>query len=198
MLPAADIRLALGKSGSGKTTLARAWVKGARRVLIFDPNGEAGWSEGATITEDPAELVELVSRKGRVRICWRGVMTGGIPAFEWANRCAWAGEGLHVVWDEVERFCEGGKLPPEADKLVQAGRHRDCRIIACTRRPYLMPRLLTSQATRMAIFRTTEPRDLDYFGRYVGEAIRQVPTLREYHALDWTEQGATVKKSPFR
>jgi len=197
-LDAADIRLCLGKTSSGKSTLARFWMKRERRVLICDPNGEDAWAEGAHVTVDRAELVDLVSRKGRMRICWRGVMTGGIPDFEWANRCAWAGEDFWLVWDEVERFVEAGRLPPEADKLVQAGRHRGCRIVACTRRPYLMPRLITSQANRMAVFRTTEPRDLDYFARYVGEVVKQVPNLPDYHAVDWTEHGATVKKSPFK
>jgi hypothetical protein len=90
------------------------------------------------------------------------------------------------------------KLPPVADNLVQAGRHRGLHIIACSRRPYRMNRTLTALATRMAIFRTTEPRDLRYFGEYVGAAASQLPTLRDYHALDWTETGVLVKKSPFR
>ena len=197
-LDAADIRLCLGKSGSGKSTLARSWVAKEQRVLIFDPNGEDAWAKGAVVTEDRAELVDLVSKPGRVRICWRGVMTGGEGAFEFANRCAWAGEDMFVVWDEVDRFTDPMKLPPVADNLVQAGRHRGLHIIACSRRPYRMNRTLTALATRMSIFRTTEPRDLRYFGEYVGAAASQLPTLRDYHALDWTETGVLVKKSPFR
>lgn len=197
-LDAADIRLCLGKSGSGKSTLARSWIKREKRVLIFDPNGEPDWAAGAVVTEDRAELVDLVGRKGPVRICWRGVMEGGEDAFEWANRCAWAGEGLHVVWDEVDRFSEPRRMPAWGAKLLNAGRHRGLHIIACSRRPYAMNRTLTALATRMAIFRTTEPRDLKYFADYVGDVAKQLPTLRDYHALDWTEAGATVKKSPFR
>lgn len=197
-LDRADIRLCLGKSGSGKSTLARSWVKPAKRVLIFNPNGETDWQAGAIVTSDPAELVELVARPGAVRICWEGVMTGGVEAFEWANRCAWAGEGFHVVWDEVDRFITPAQMPPIADNLVQAGRHRGLHIIACSRRPYRMNRTLTALATRMAVFRSTEPRDLRYFADYVGDAAKQIPTLRDYHALDWTEAGATVKKSPFK
>lgn len=197
-LDKADVRAVFGKTSSGKSYLTRYWMRQAKRVLVFNPNGEDAWEEGAIVTSDQAELVELVSRKGKLRICWNGVLEGGIPAFEWANKCAWAGEDFWIVWDEVERFCEGGRLPPVADKLVQAGRHRGCRIIACTRRPYMMPRILTSQANRMAIFRTTEHRDLQFFKNYIGDAIEQIPTLRDYHAVDWTEQGFTVKKSPFR
>lgn len=197
-LDAADIRLCLGKSGSGKSTLARSWVKSAKRVLIFDPNGEDDWAAGAVVTEDRAELVELVSRPGKIRICWRGVMTGGEDAFEWGNRCAWAGEDFHVVWDEVDRFTNPTKLQPIADNLIQAGRHRGLHIIACSRRPYRMNRTLTALATRMAIFRSTEPRDLRYFADYVGDAANQISTLRDYHALDWCETGTAVKKSPFR
>ncbi len=197
-LDVADNRACFGKSSSGKSTLARHWVKGARRVMIFDPNGEDAWAEGAHVTEDPAELVELVAKPGPSRICWRGVMTGGADAFEWGNRCAWAGEDFYLVWDEVDRFTTPTALPPTADKIANAGRHRGIRIIACSRRPFRMPRSLTAVVTRMAIFRTTEPRDLRYFADYVGEAADQIPTLRDYHALDWTEGGSKIRKSPYR
>lgn len=198
-LIAADIRLCLGKSGSGKSTLARSWVAKQKRVLIFDPNGEPDWAAGAVVTDNRAELVDLVSCKGAVRICWRGVMTGGEGDFEFANRCAWAAEDFFVVWDEVDRFTDPMKMLPVADNLVQAGRHRGLHIIACSRRPYRMNRTLTALATRMAVFRTTEPRDLRYFADYVGtEAAAQLPTLRDYHALDWTETAHAIKKSPFK
>lgn len=197
-LDAADIRLCLGKSGSGKSTLARSWVKTAKRVLIFNPNGESDWEAGAHVTDSPAELVDLCATKGRVRICWNGVMTGGEGAFEWGNKCAWAGEDFFVVWDEVDRFVTPGQMPPIADNVVQAGRHRGLHVIACSRRPYRMNRTLSALATRMAVFRSTEPRDLRYFADLMGEAAKEIPTLRDYHALDWTERGATVKKSPFR
>lgn len=198
-LDAADIRLCLGKSGSGKSTLARSWVAREKRVLIFDPNGEDAWAKGAVVTEDRAELVDLVAKKGPVRICWRGVMTGGEGAFEWANRCAWAGEDLWVVWDEVDRFIPQWGVPPVADNIIQAGRHRGLRIIACSRRPFRMNRNLTALAGRMAIFRTTEPNDIKYFAGYIGKAAAEaLGTLREFHAVDWTEHGHSVKKSPFR
>ncbi|MGE5476173.1 MAG: hypothetical protein ACM3Q1_05930 [Bacteroidales bacterium] len=197
-LDAADIRLCLGKSGSGKSTLARSWVRAEKRVLIFDPNGEDDWAKGAHVTDNHAELVELVAAKGRVRICWRGVMTGGEAAFEWANRCAWAAEDMFVVWDEVDRFVTPAQMPPIADNVVQAGRHRGLHVIACSRRPYRMNRTLSALATRMAVFRSTEPRDLRYFAELMGEAAKGIPTLRDYHALDWTEGGTSIKKSPFK
>jgi len=197
-LKAADIRLCFGKSGSGKSTLARSWTAGVKRVLIFDPNGEPEWAKGAHVTDSKAELVDLVSAGGPARICWRGVMTGGEEAFEWGNRCAWGGEGFLVVWDEVDRFTDPMRMPPAADNLVQAGRHRGCRLIACTRRPYRMNRTLTALATRMAIFVSTEPRDLRYFADYVGSEADKIPKLARYEALDWTEHGAAVKKSPFK
>lgn len=197
-LDSADIRLFLGKSGSGKSTLARSQLAKAPRVLIFDPNGEPDHAKGAIVTDSQAELVELVGRKGKVRICWRGVMLGGVDAFEWANRCAWAGEGFHVFWDEVDRFSTPHRLPPIASNLVNAGRHRGLHIFAASRRPHAMNRTLSALATRMAIFRTTEPRDIRYFSEYIGDQAKLLPTLRDYHCLDWTEAGAVEKKSPFR
>lgn len=127
-----------------------------------------------------------------------GLADGAEDAFEFANRCALAAGDMLVVWDEVDRFSTAAKMPPAAKRIVNAGRHVGLRLFACSRRPYMMNRDLTALATRMAIFRTTEPRDLRYFADYVGAAAENVPGLEAYHALDWTEHGAAVKKSPFR
>lgn len=194
----ADVRLFLGKSGSGKTRLALHQLRSARRVLIHDPNCEAQLAARATVCEDKAQLVRLVEQPGRVRICWRGVATMGEAAFEWANRCAWAGEGFAVFWDEVDRFTGTGRLPPAAYQLVNAGRHRNVRIFAASRRPCRMPRDLTAAATRIAAFKITGPTDIDYLAEFMGRATAErLPSLPDFTALDWAEGDVAEKKSPF-
>jgi hypothetical protein len=194
----ADCRLFFGKSGSGKTTLALAQLAGARRVLIHDPNAEDKLARRALVIHERAELVKAVSIPGRVRICWRGVATMGPEAFEWANRCAWAGEGFTVLWDEVDRFTGSGRLPEHAYLLVNAGRHRRCRVFACTRRPFRMPRDLTAAATRIMAFRITGPTDVAYLAEFMGPAAAaRLPELPDFTALDWQEGTVSEKKSPF-
>lgn len=188
----------LGLSGFGKTFLARHHLTGRPRVLIHDPNAEEAWAAGAVVCDDRAELVRLIARPGPLRICWRGISTMGLDAFEWANRAAWAGEGFTVVWDEVDRFTSTGRLPHHAYQLINAGRHRGCRIFAIARRPFRVPRDITAAAGRICAFRITSPPDIDYLRDFMGPAADQLPDLKRYVAIDWTEAGARVKKSPFR
>ena len=188
-----------GKSGSGKSSLALHQLARAPRVLIHDPNCEPAHAKRALVIEDRAQLIRAVEIPGRVRICWRGVVTMGDAAFEWANRCAWAGEGFAVFWDEVDRFVKAGRmLPPYAYKLVNAGRHRRCSIFAASRRPCTVGRDLTAAATRIMAFRITGPTDIEYLADFMGKEVAAgLPGLADFTALDWTEAGATEKKSPF-
>lgn len=198
----ADVRAYLGKTSSGKSTLARHQAKAFSRVLVFDPNGEDEWAEGAILCAHREYLVNLCRRPGPLRICWRseGLKAGDVDHFEWANRCALAAEDLVVVWDEVDLYTTPGTLPPYAKRIVNAGRHAGLRLFALCRRPHMMNRSLSAQANRIMAFRSTEPRDLAYFRDHLGpEAAAAIPGLADYHAVDWTDTaGWSVKKSPFR
>lgn len=202
-LTAPDFRLFLGKSGSGKSYLARFQAGSARRLLIHDPNGEDAWSEGAAVIHGRAELVEAM-RARSWRICWRGAVAARgdeemREAFEWANRAALAAGDCLVIWDEVDRFTDAGRLPPAAYQVVNAGRHRGVRVFACSRRVRRVSRDLSANAGRIVVFRMTEPGDLRWVRDTMGEeAARLAPRLPERAALDWTEQEVKQKKSPFR
>lgn len=202
-LPGPDNRLALGVGGSGKTTLTIAWAASFERVVFYDPNGEAVFARGAHVVTDRRQFLELLARPGPVRICWRGVMAAlGEDAqreeFEWANRCAWATGDVLLVWEEVDVLCGNGRLPPHAYRLVNAGRHRGIRVFACSRSPWMVPRGFTRNASRVAAFRSIEPRDLEYLRAYMGTAAAsEIPNLPRFSALDWTPNGHAVRASPY-
>lgn len=202
-LAAPDFRLFLGKSGSGKSHLAAFQAQGAPRLLIHDPNAEAAWAEGAAVVYGRAELVEAM-KAPRWRICWRGAVAARsesdkVEAFEWANRAALAAGGVLVIWDEVDRFTDAGRLPPFAYQVVNAGRHRGVRVYACSRRVRRVSRDLSANAGRIMLFRMTEPSDLRWVAETMGaDAAAKAATLPQFTALDWTEQEVKEKKSPFR
>lgn len=199
-LKAPDIRVVLGRGGSGKSYLVASWLKRSRgRVLIYDPNGEDLYAKGATVIETAGALVDAYRAEHPPRrIAWRGLATMGRDAFEWCNEVAWAAENLTLVWEEVDGVSDAGKLPDRAFKLVNQGRHRRIRLIACSRRPARVSRDLTANASRLVVFRTREPRDLKYLGEFVDEtAAMALPDLADYHAVDWREGHWLKKKSPF-
>lgn len=198
MLP--SLILLLGKSGSGKSTQARYLSRTARRVLAHNPNGEVYGPEW-TATADRRELIELLADPGACRINWTGAAVARsererMAAFEFANRCAWACGNLTIVWDEVDTFTGDG-LTPIAYRIVNAGRHRGLRVLACSRRPFRVPRDLSANATRIIVFRMTEPRDVAYLRSIAGESADVLPTLWRFQALDWTEYGSVIRMAPF-
>ena len=190
-----DIRVVLGRGGSGKSHLVKHWLGAIKgRVVIFDAAAEDDYARGAVLVEDRDRLIDLLIA-GERRLCWRGLFGG---AFEAVNEIAWAAGDLTLVWEEVDQFGDAGRLPPWAFKIANQGRHRDIRVIACSRRPARVSRDLTANASRIVAFGTTEPRDLAYLRDYMGEAAEKLRGVPEYHALDWTEAaGAAVRKSPF-
>lgn len=202
-LTAPDFRLFLGKSGSGKSSLMRFQASGAARVLIHDPNGEASWAQCGVVITDRATLARAMMAP-RFAIVWRGAQAArseaeAVAAFEFANRCALAAGNVLVLWDEVDRFTTPGRLPPFAYEMVNAGRHRGCRVFAASRRVRRVSRDLSANAGRVMVARMTEPGDLAWIKATMGaEAAAQAPRLPPFHFIDWRETESRIKKAPFR
>lgn len=194
-----DIRVVLGKGGSGKSYLVRHWLKSTRgRVLIFDSAAKADYAKSAFMATTPRELVDYLVGGARGVICYREAMPTR-DGFELFNRAAWSAENCMVVWEEVDRWSDAGRLPDHAFAMVNQGRHRGLRIIATARRPHRVSRDLTANASRIVAFKTVEPRDVAYLSGYMGkEAAGMIAGLGEFQAVDWSEAGYGAKKSPFR
>jgi hypothetical protein len=202
-LTAPDFRLFLGKSGSGKSSLMRHQASGAKRLLIHDPNGEAAWAQCGVVIFDRAMLAACMMAP-RFSITWRGAHVArgereAVEAFEFANRCALAAGNTLVLWDEVDRFTTPGRLPPYAYEMVNAGRHRGCKVFAASRRVRRVSRDLSANAGRIMVARMTEPSDLAWLKNTMGgEAALQAPRLAPFHFIDWRETETRIKKAPFK
>lgn len=194
-------------TGSGKSYLARHQLATFKRFIIFDPNCEKGNAALGRPVHDFGELIELLlkAKKGPVRLCWRGMIGARDPGYEYdrASAAALAAENIAVMWDEVDQFATEGtplRLRPHCREVINTGRHRGLKVLACSRRPPMVPRDLTGNAQRIMVFHSHEPRDLVYFRQLMGRAVSdQLLSLKveERECLEWTEAGTVRKKSPF-
>ena len=196
-----DNRVYLGRGGSGKSTLARHHLERVPRLLVFDTLHEPANADACdfVVYTMPA-LVNVLRHAGArpVRICWRGNMAHGYESYELANEAAWAARDLWLLWEEVDVYIGAHRLPPWAYRIVNMGRHRGLKLIACARRPARVSRDLTANATRIVIFSTSEPADVAYMRDLAGdEAASCLAGLAPREAVDWTPSGWSVKKSLF-
>ncbi len=195
-----NIRVFLGKGGKGKSVLVRHQLKAFKRVLIFDANEEPENAQGAVVCYTKSDLARAVNAfNDPFRVCWRGFEKMGRAAYEYANEVAMQAENLTLHWEEVDRFIGPRELPKHADEIINAGRHKRIGIFACARRAAKIPRDLTANANRIIVFGSNEPIDVKYVRDHIGkEWADKVTCLEDYHAIDWTEKKAAIKKSPFR
>lgn len=193
---APDIRVALGAGGSGKTHLVNHWLdKIGGRALIFNPNAEETYSRRSVPAFTKTELMALVTAGDHFRVSWAGLEDDD---FEFINEVAWCARRVTLVWEEADIWIGPTRLPTFARRIINQGRHRDIRVIACARRPAQLARDVTANASRICAFRTQEPRDVQYLRDFIGPAADQLPNLPTYTAVDWTPNGAKTRKSPFR
>lgn len=201
----APIRVCLGIRGYGKTTAALALSREAPRLLAYDPFGEHE-ALRMTLSEAADYLIEAErhQRLDKFRI---GIYPYeddeprkiAVLAWEIATRCP---DGLVLVLEEADQIAPVTGVSPDVARLVSQGRHVNLEIIATTRRPAEVARILTANAAEYYIFRIQEPGDLTYLRSVIGpEATARVAELPEYAFVYWTPAGwreGHVEKDPPR
>ena len=196
-----DARVYIGRGGSGKSTLARHHLEKVPRLLLFDTMHEDANAAACNfVVYTMPALVNVLRHIGRGpgRICWRGNLEHGYGAYELGNAAAWAARDMWLHWEEVDVYIGPHRLPPNAYRIANMGRHRGLKLIACARRPARVSRDLTANASRLVMFSTTEPADVAYLRDLAGaDAAAALAGLAPREAVDWTPTGWSVKKSLF-
>ncbi len=199
-LPQPDNRLYLGAGGSGKTTLALRHAERFDRVLFVQPDE----SERSPYppTRDRAELVKrMLAPSFHVAF----IADLQLDLVEWCNEAAFKAGDTLVIWEEAGTLLPRASLKeraPWAFALWMRGRHRRCRVFACSQRPASVSGDLRANVSRAVIFNTTEPADLDWYKAMIGGRAETMDTIRRlnfaaHEALDWTRAGHQVRKAPF-
>jgi hypothetical protein len=179
------IELIFGKRGSGKSYLAKKLLQQHSRYIVYDTIGE--YTEGV-IVQDVEELKALWGKVYRrpFRIIYQPLDPDG--EFETVAQLVWRCGNLTLLIEEVDRYARPLAMCLPFKEIIQRGRHQNIALIGVTQRPHGVDRLLTSQAKRMCIFNTSEPRDVEYFKDVVGDLVAgKIAELKQYEFVEWID-----------
>ena len=171
------ITIILGKRGSGKTTLTKSLIEGYNKnIIIWDFIGEYKGAVIKTFDSFCWYISQRIIDEKRINIILR------LPIEDFDAVCGVIyiiGKMLFVI-EEIDSVSSAFYVPKGLGYLIRYGRHREVSMIATSRRPADVPRLLTSQANTLYCFRFIEPRDLDYLKQYANINIAELQGLNDY------------------
>lgn len=183
-----------GKRGSGKTTIIRGNIEEfPGPVVVIDALGNFDYPEyihttkiseciqnmeyyAREISSDPKKESELekiiVIQNPDVDSCCELISAALWEIAEKYNI------GGTLVLDEVDMFTysKGSCL----DQLVRYGRNKNIHLITGCRRPAELSRNFTAGANKIFIFRTQEPRDIEYFRAHLGDRAYELQSIPQY------------------
>jgi len=181
------IKLIFGKRGSGKSYLAAHMLDQHDRFIVYDTLHEY---RNGVVFDDRFLLARFWRERYRAdkfKIIYRPTQPIEEEAIisEWAWLC---GDLCYLV-EEIDNYCTSYKPTSEFfSHIIQRGRHKNITLIGVTQRPYGIPRILTSQAKEICIFRTNEPRDREYLKALLGQEIdAALDSLGQYEFLRWID-----------
>jgi hypothetical protein len=169
----------LGRKRMGKTTLAQELLEKFSRRVSLDPQRQI--HSGLIFTRLTDLQDYMRNRPHSFHVVARLESHDEIDELLW-YLYEMGDIALHV--DEFNLYWTGRKGEPLAD-VVDFGRNHGITLVTTAKRPFQVPRLLTSQADFIVSFRTTEKGDLEYFKDYGFDldALRALPE-HEYLSVE--------------
>jgi len=161
--PFSDIVVIVGRRKAGKTFLAKnLYLRNVDSIVVDDHTFE--YREFPRVRR-PAELL----RYPRVVFEDREANDQSFRAmFEAVKKRHKKFGGTLLVIDEAHVHFERKKLPPAQSQLIRYGRHYGIGVVLISHRVYDFNPLVYKLADYVIIFKTTEPRELDFIRKYVG------------------------------
>lgn len=168
--------MVVGKRGSGKTFLVKKLLNELqpKRLVIFDPLNE--YADGLVVTD----VIDLCNRLETTEHFRYILRFDTQEDFRLALEAVYLKGDLLLVVEEVSYFANERSIDASFDSIVRFGRHRKVDLIGITQRCANVPRLLTSQMDIIISYKQTEPRDLEYLYRVVGDEAYDLNELGLY------------------
>lgn len=100
-----------------------------------------------------------------------------VDQFDFICAIALAYGGITLIIDEVDNYATSQYMTPNFRKVIKYGRHRGVNVIAVSRRPMEMNKLIRSQANRFIIFPMggEDAKDLE---EYIGYVYKDILKLK--------------------
>lgn len=179
-----EIILIFGKRGSGKTTLTQSLIQDEARLIIFDPLHEYN-AFGKTFIDND-DLISYLKDKSDT--FFRITYQPDLPSenFDFICEVVYCLYDVVFVCEEVDIGTRGltGFTPPPLERLICQGRHKNISIIAITRRSPEIPKMLTSQASKIISFCQHEPNDIEYLTKATNKDFAdRLKGLKDYQYL---------------
>ena len=191
------IRLVIGKRGSGKSVLVKHMIRDERRLVIYDIMSE--YTDAVTFDDGFRSLAHLdgTQREQLVEF-WRRVYKQSFrlayrplrpkDEIDWLAQAVYALGDLTFVVEEIDAVCTPFDMSEWMQAIIQRGRHVNIEMIGVTPAPFGIHRDLTRQAKDVFVFRTKEPRDIQYLRRLLGEEIEaKLLALEQYEFVHWSD-----------
>lgn len=170
------ITCVFGKRNHGKTTYIKNYIKGHKRVLVYDFMGE--FVRGYKIIYSYMELIEYIKEHKKFKISLRVNQT----EFEKINKIVFEIGHITYVIDEADQIMSPHKIPEFLSYIVRYGSHREILLLCTSRRPSCVSRELTACADMIVVFRITEFLDLKYLNEYID--FQYISGLQKYQYLE--------------
>lgn len=103
--------------------------------------------------------------------------------------------GINFVVSEVDFWTSSSYLPPHFLNCLRYSRHYKLNVTCDVRSPSELNRKISALADRFIIFKTTEPRYVDYFLQY-NRGLEQAAKLKTHEYLEYDLHTAEVVKRP--
>lgn len=192
-----------GRSGSGKSSYVKQRIKGARRVIVFDPMAEYGAQGFKTVRT-------VAAVRDAMRANWSGFRIAYVPPAGAEARALSAlselvllaqsgfkssgrGDRLTLIVEEMNTAfpLAGGVEKAKAfAEICSRGRHSGIEVIGVSQRIAEVATRFRGNCTETVVFIQKGPRDMAAAAAELGIKPDQVASLKPLHYL--TEVNGTI------
>ena len=179
-----EVIIITGQRGKGKTTYLKSIIEKYDRVIIFDLLGEFCQYETAYNLK---EYFQKLTRLRKESFFYLNYFNPKNSEEDFDIVCKSINRLQDIVFiiDELDYFTNANYTPKDFAEIIKRGRHQNLNVIASTRRPHEIPRLVTSQLSQFITFRQLEPRDLSYTKDVVGLNPEEIQALQDFEYIVW-------------